>query len=56
MYFQHNCKLTKQKVKNNFPDAFNIKLGDNNLCKGYWFNLPTHKFRCFTPLIEMVHT
>jgi len=57
-YFQQNCKNTKQSIIKRFPNATNIKLGHNNICKGYWFNLPhgnIKNLKVFRPLNETVN-
>jgi hypothetical protein len=40
----------KKTILEKYPDAKNIHLGNNNVCFGYWFQLPNKKTRNFKPL------
>lgn len=54
IYFQQNCKNTLQWIRKTHREAFNIKLGDNGIVKGYFYNLPDRKIKVFTPLLDTI--
>lgn len=45
--FLKGCKHTKAWILSKYPNV-NPILGDNNICFGYWYNIPNNKFRTFT--------
>lgn len=56
IYLQQNCKNTIAKIKkdiNNIP--LQLTFGDNNVVKGYWYQLPNNKLRTFHPLLQKVN-
>lgn len=55
-YLQQNCKNTIAFIRESTNNIeLSLTFGNNNIVKGYWYQLPNSKLRIFTPLLNRVN-